>query len=134
MQFDVDGGALTIISSGLSNAPGATASRNSNVRYYVATATTGIGTLAPGDLTMAAFRDTPMPSPDSATSGRGWPERLRRLNGTIAKQREALAALDTTPRLSHPDADTAHVTSIQPIGRSYFFRRGERVRPCLEAL
>jgi hypothetical protein len=52
----------------------------------------------------------------------------------IAKQREAVAALDATMRLFHPDADPAYITSIHPIGRSYFFRRGKRMRFCVEAL
>lgn len=52
----------------------------------------------------------------------------------IAKQREALAALDATLRLFHPDADPSHITSIRPIGRLSLFRHGEQRRLCREAL
>jgi hypothetical protein len=42
------------------------------------------------------------------------------------KQRETLATVDATPRLFHPDADPAPITSIRPIsvnGRGYVERR-----------
>ena len=52
----------------------------------------------------------------------------------LAKQRETLALLDATLRLFHPDADLAHITSIRPVTRGYWFRPGERARFCVEAL
>jgi hypothetical protein len=52
----------------------------------------------------------------------------------LTKQREELAALDATLRLLHPGVDPGHITSIRPIWRGIYFRHGERVRLCLEAL
>ena len=52
----------------------------------------------------------------------------------IAKQREALVALDATLRLFHPDADPAHIASIRPQVRNVWFRHGERRRFAMEAL
>lgn len=53
---------------------------------------------------------------------------------TLAKQRDALHALDATLRLFHPDADPSHLTTIRPVWRGIYFRMGERPRYCLEAL
>jgi hypothetical protein len=52
----------------------------------------------------------------------------------IVRQREDLAAIDATLRLFSPDADPNHITSIRPLTRNTFFRRGEMSRYCLEAL
>ena len=61
----------------------------------------------------------------------GW---IKAAERKIAKDREALANLDATLRLFHPEADPDHITSIRPKWRGVYFRNGERTRLCLEAL
>jgi hypothetical protein len=52
----------------------------------------------------------------------------------LAKDRVALAALDATLRLFHPEADPEQIVTIRPALRCLNFRHGEQRRYCLEAL
>ena len=53
---------------------------------------------------------------------------------TLAARREALAALDATLRLFHPEADPEHITTIRPHVPSIHFRYREQTRFVVEAL
>jgi hypothetical protein len=52
----------------------------------------------------------------------------------LVKDQQALAALDATLRLVHPDADPEQIVTIRPSLRCLNFRHGEQPRYCLEAL
>lgn len=52
----------------------------------------------------------------------------------LVQDRAALAALDATLRLFHPDANPEQIVTIRPARRCLNFRHGEQRRYCLEAL
>src|ERR1700679_4124160 len=52
----------------------------------------------------------------------------------LAKQRATLAHLDATLRYLHPDADPEAIVDVRPVLRNLWFRHGEHVRYCREAL
>ncbi len=59
---------------------------------------------------------------------------IERAEEALAKQREALAALDATLRLFHPDADPEAIVAVRATHRCLLFHHGEQRRLCLEAL
>lgn len=52
----------------------------------------------------------------------------------LAKQREVLAQVDAVIRLYEPQRNPELIPAIRPCGRCLFFRHGEQMRLCRDAL
>lgn len=59
---------------------------------------------------------------------------IARAEQVLAKQREALAALDATIQLFAPTTNPDLIPAIRPTRRGLFFRHGEQTRFCVSAL